>query len=268
MRHAGSFRSSILVLVVAAIALTGCAGAPVAGVDYGNGTAGTDIRGEWRFDGGTQASEALAIDDLAVTMVFSNGTARVRTGCMAFDQPMTPDLDVVTASYVSPPQASCMALSPDAQAAISSLSGVTGAERNGDLLTLLGDDLELEFTLVPAATSDDVVGEWALGSVMLGDAALAPAAEGPELVFAADGTVTGSTGCAEFSGKYDLVSGLNVVSELDYVEGMCTAEEVQTMIDTNIREILDHGFLVHAEDGSLSLVSSTTDTTLHYSPKA
>ena len=267
MRQAGSLRSSILALTVAVLALAGCAANPGATPGNGAPSAGTDIRGEWTFDGGTQNGKPITIDDFPVTMVFSDGNARVRTGCFSFDQPMTADLDVVTASYVSPPQASCMALSPDAQGAISALGGVSDAERNGDLLTLLGDELALEFHLVPAATSADVVGDWTLGSVMLGDAGLAPQGEGPSLRFSADGTVTGSTGCAEFSGTYDLVSGLNVVGDLDYVEGMCTAEEVQTMIDTNIREVLDHGFLVHTNDGSLSLVSSTSDTTLIYSPR-
>lgn len=267
MHLAGSLRSSILLLAVAAVTLTGCAGAPGTAT-HAPGDVATDIRGEWRFDGGTQGSESIAIDDLPVTMVFSNGSARVRTGCFSFDQPMTADLAVVTASYVSPPQASCMALSADAQSAIDSLGGVTSAERNGDLLTLVGDDLSLEFTLVPAAETEAVVGEWALDTVMLGDAGLTPpGTAGPALVFGDDGKISGSTGCAEFTGNYEIVSGLNVVENLDYVEGMCTAEEVQTMVDTNIREVLDHGFLVHAGDGMVSLVSSTSDTTLIYSAK-
>jgi heat shock protein HslJ len=268
MRLADSLRTSILVIAVSALALTGCAENPGSGTGTGTDAASTDIRGEWRFDGGTQGSESIAIDDFPVTMVFSNGSARVRTGCFSFDQPMTADLAVVTASYVSPPQASCMALSADAQSAIDSLGGVTSAERNGDLLNLVGDDLSLEFTLVPAAEPDAVVGEWSLGTVMLGDAGLTPQGDGPALVFGEDGTISGSTGCAEFTGTYEIVSGLNVVENLDYVEGMCTAEEVQTMVDTNIREVLDHGFLVHAGDGIVSLVSSTSDTTLIYSPKA
>lgn len=268
MRLADSVRTSILVIAVSALALTGCAGNPGQGNGTGSDASSTDIRGEWRFDGGTQGSEPLAVDDFPVTMVFSDGSARVRTGCFSFDQPMTADLDVVTASYVSPPRASCMALSADAQAAIDSLGGVTSAERNGDLLTLIGDELQLEFTLVPAAEADAVVGEWALSTVMLGDAGLTPRGEGPTLVFGEDGTLSGSTGCAEFTGTYEVVSGLNVVENFDYVEGMCTAEEVQTMIDTNIREVLDHGFLLHAGDGIVSLVSSTSDTTLIYSPKA
>ena len=268
MRHTTLRPSFLAAAFVAVRALSGCAGTASGAPDNGVAQTTPDIRGEWRFDGGTKDGKDIALDDFPVTMVFSNGSARVRTGCFSFDQPMTSDLDVITASYVSPPVASCMALSPDADAAIKSLGGVTGATRNDDLLTLTGDDdLSLEFTLVPAAAQEDVTGVWALGTVMLGDAGLTPLGAGPEIEFSADGTVSGSTGCADFTGTTELVSGLNVVSDLEYVEQMCTAEETQTMIDTNIREVLDNGFLVHASEGSLSLVSSTTDSTLVYSPK-
>ena len=255
-------------LTVTALALGGCAGAITTPAGPAADGDSVDLRGEWRFDGGTLDGEAVALPDFDVTMVFDNGSARVRTGCFSYDQPMTPDLDVVTASYRSQPQASCMALGEQADAAIASLENVTSARRNGDLLSLTGDDLALEFTLVPAASVDDVVGVWALETVMLGDAGLSPLGAGPEIEFAADGTVTGSTGCADFSGEYEVVSGQNQVTGLEYVEGMCTAEETQTMIDTNIREVLDNGFLIHAGDGQLTLVSSTTDTSLNYAPKA
>jgi len=257
-------------LTVAVLALVGCAGSisTPAGPLSSDGGA-TDLRGEWRFDGGTLDGDPVVLDDFPVTMVFDNGSARVRTGCFSYDQPMTPDLDVVLASArtQAQPQASCMALGESADAAIKSLENVTAASRNGDLLSLTGDDLALEFTLVPAVDADDVVGVWQLQGALFGDAMLSPLGEGPEIEFASDGTVTGSTGCAEFSGTYEVVSGMNQVGDLEYVEGMCVAEETQTMIDTNIREVLDNGFLVHLDDGTLSLVSSTTDTSLKYSPR-
>jgi len=267
MRHTTLRPSFLAAAFVALLALSGCAGTVADGSDDETAQGGADIRGEWRFDGGTNAGSDIAVGDFPVTMVFSNGNARVRTGCFSFDQPMTSDLDVVTASYVSPPQASCVALDADVDAAIKSLDKVTGADRNDDLLTLTGDDLELEFTLVPAAAADDVTGSWALGSVRMSDTAISPLGEGPAIEFTADGAVSGSTGCADFTGTTELVSGLNVVTDLEYVEGMCTAEETQTMIDSTIREVLDNGFLVHAGDGVLSLVSSKSDSTLVYSPK-
>ena len=269
MRHTTLRPSFLAAAFVALLALSGCAGTVADGSDDETAQGGADIRGEWRFDGGTNAGSDIAVGDFPVTMVFSNGNARVRTGCFSFDQPMTADLDVVTASFRSDDvRASCMGLEPDVEAAIKSIGDLSTAERDGDSLTLLGDELEFSFTLVPAATSDQVVGTWALTGVLLGDAVLPPMGAGPEITFGDDGTVSGSTGCADFSGSYALVSGKNVIEDLEYVDGVCTAEETQTMIDTNVREVLDNGFLIHPGEGSLNLVSSTTDSTLIYATQA
>lgn len=262
--------SLLAATAIAALALTGCASLADTDPETNQASgASVDIRGEWKFDGGTADGAAIKLSDFPVTMEFTNGSARVRTGCFSYDQPMTPDLDVLTASLrTDDVRASCMALSPDEDAAVASIKNVTGAERDGDSLTLSGDDLELEFTLVPAVPDDQVVGTWMLTGVLLGDAVLPPVGVGPSITFSQDGTVEGSTGCADFSGTYDIVSGRNTIGDLEYVEGVCTAEETQTMIDNNIREVLDNGFLVHAGEGSIYLVSSTTDSTLNYSQQA
>ena len=259
--------SVLAATAIAALALTGCAG--MAGTTGTTDEGPVDIRGEWKLDSATKDGTEVIAPSYGMTMEFSNGSARVRTGCFSFDQPMTADLDVVTASFRSNDvRASCMGLEPDVEAAINSIGDLSTAERDGDSLTLVGDDLEFSFTLVPAATSDQVVGTWSLTGVLLGDAVLPPLGAGPQITFTDDGTVSGSTGCADFTGSYALVSGKNVIDDLKYVEGVCTAEETQTMIDTNVREVLDNGFLIHPGEGSLNLVSSTTDSTLIYATQA
>jgi len=254
--------------VVVMIALTGCAtqspGAP--GAENG-GTVDdrtVDVRGEWSFLGGSDADGPLDTSDFPLTVEFMDGNARVRTGCYSFDQPLNPELEIVTAGLRSRPLASCLALGEDETAAIESLAGATAADRVGDELVLYSGAFELEFALVPAVPLDVVVGSWSLGGILWGDTAMGVPA-GPTLTLSADGTISGSTGCADFSGNLEeIVSGTNAIGDLSIGEAVCT--EDFTAVDENVRTVLEGGFLIRAADGALTLVASTSETTLVFHP--
>jgi heat shock protein HslJ len=258
----------VLVAAAAALVLTGCAAGPGATpIDGGDAGDGVDIRGEWGLVGGTHEGEALELSDFPLTMEFTNGSARVRTGCYSFDQPMTSDLQVVTIAY-SNPTASCMALTESESAAIESLDTVTEFSRDGDTLTLAGDAVELSFELVPAVESENIVGTWLLGNITWGDVAAAFEA-GPTITFAEDGSVSGSTGCNEFGGILDeVVSGTNRLTDLVTTDVACNSDEPTATMEADIRAVLEGGFLIHANDGQLQLISSTAETTLVYDPAA
>lgn len=250
--------------IIAVSALAACAG-PTPGADSGGDPPSpglVDIRGEWTLTGGTNDGVEIALSDFPVTMEFIGDNARVRTGCFSFDQPLAKGLDVQTIGVPTQSQAMCLGLTEEETAAIESIADVDYAEREGDVLTLVGDELELYFELVPAATRDDVVGTWSLDGIMWGDTATL-VEDGPAITFAADGTVTGSTGCVEFSGTYDLVSGTNRIGELVLPEAACTDEGA--MIQADVRAVLEDGFLVRAGAGTLSLLASAAETTLNYS---
>jgi len=249
----------VFLAAIAVLTLAGCAGAT------GPGATGTvDIRGEWTLTAGSDADGALELSDFPLTMVFTDGTARIRTGCYAYDSPMTTDIDVQTASYVSPPQASCMALTPDEDRVTTSLDQVTDVARDGDSLVLSGDELELSFALVDAVASADLNGSWTLDSIRQSDT-LQSFEAAPTIVLQ-DGTLTARVGCDNVSGTLEPVSGNNVVEDLSIEPSgdVCTLQidEAAEALTT----LLAEKFLVHREGDSLELVSSTADSTLVFSP--
>jgi hypothetical protein len=261
-------RARLLLGTIATLALAGCAGNPGAG-DTGTGTGSVDIRGEWTLVSGSDADGDFELADFPVTMVFTDGSARVRTGCYSFDSPMTGDIDVQTAAFitteVSSPQASCMGLPPDLDTATTSLDEVTDVARDGDSLVLGGDELELSFELVEPVASADLNGSWTLESIRMSDTAQGFDSVAPVIEFQ-DGQLTGRLGCDLVSGTLEPVSGNNVVEDLAIEPSgdVCTL-----MLDEGaeaIATLLAQEFLVHRDGDTLDLVSSTEDSTLVFMP--
>lgn len=259
---------ALATLALAALALAGCAAgpgdAPTGETDGGTSTA-IDARGEWLFTGGTEGDRELKVSRFPLTILFSDGVARVSSGCWAQDMPMTGDLDIVTASFsTGTPSASCMPFTPDETAAFAELEDVTDVARDGDELTLSAGDYDLEFELVPAASADSLVGTWSLDSIMFGDTGMG-ATPGAHITFGSDGTITGSTGCNDITGTFDsVVSGRNVVTDLSVGDKTCLDEVTEEQIVSTLEE----GFLVHVNDGSLQLVSTTDVASLSFTPAA
>lgn len=261
--------------------LAGCATGPgVGGPGAGDpGTPpfgeGVDIRGEWTLTSVIQGDLDVSFNDIAPTMEFTNGNARVRTGCYSFNQTMTGDLDFVTIGHASlghatlghatmgywQPLATCMALSDEQTQAIESLAGVVEAKRDGDALRLISETSVLRFELVPAVPLETILGTYRLSTVAFGDIG-AGYDDGPTITFEADGTMSGSTGCNQFSGTLgEPVSGTNTLENLVMTEMGCDAP-----MNADVTAVLESGFLIHEFDGLLTLVSSTSETRLVYEP--
>jgi heat shock protein HslJ len=102
------------------------------------------------------------------------------------------------------------------------LGAVTHAARSGDELTLRGEGTELVYSLVPPVPDEALQGtRWMLESLIQGDAVSSVLGD-PWLVLEADGTMTGSTGCRDLSGRY-VVSGDQLMWTDLRVEGECAA---------------------------------------------
>lgn len=259
-------RARLLLATIATLALAGCAGNTTA---VGGETGTVDIRGEWTLVSGSDADGDFELPDFPVTMVFTDGSARVRTGCYSFDSPMTGDIDVQTASFVrsdvSAPQASCMGLTQDLDTATTSLDEVTDVARDGDSLVLSGDALELSFELVEGVASADLNGSWTLDSIRMSDTAQGFDTVTPVIEFE-NGRLTGRLGCDLVTGTIEPVSGNNVVEDLAIEPSgdVCTL-----MLDEGaeaIKTLLAEKFLVHRDGDTLELVSSTEDSTLVFMP--
>jgi hypothetical protein len=251
--------------------LAGCAQASngAGAGDEAAAPATVDIRGEWLLTDGNAADGPLTVPDFALTAVFTDGSARIRTGCFAYDVSMTQELDVQTASLITRdanPSASCMAMDPELDAAVQSLGDVTGASRDGDLLVLTGPDLELDFALVPAVASADLEGSWTLTSILMSDVAMG-VENGPTFVFA-DGAVSGKLHCDNYTGSLTPVSGNNTITDLKIEPSgdMCTMEVREEVEE--LTALLKTTFVVHVSDESIELVSSTDDRRFTFMPSA
>ena len=256
---------NVRVLLAAAtiLALAGCAQSPAAGpADSGT----VDLRGEWTLTDAATADGTIEVPEFPFTVVFTEGSARIRTGCVSYDVPMEQELDVQTAAYVSRPQASCLAMNPELDAATQQLGDVTAAARDGEKLVLTGPDLELDFALVPAVASADLEGSWTLTSILMSDVAMG-VENGPTFDYA-DGAVSGRLHCDEYTGTLDPVSGNNTIADLSIEPSgdMCTMElrpEVE-----EVTALLEAGFLVHRSGESLELLSTTEDKRYIFSASA
>jgi hypothetical protein len=250
----------ITAAAVAVLALSGCAQSTTGAGSPADGT--VDLRGEWVVSGASDADGSLELSDFPMTVVFTDGNARIRTGCYAYDTPMTHELDVQTASLVTGtlPQASCTALTPDEDRVSGALADVTEAQRDGDTLVLTGNDLEIDFDLVPAVASADLDGSWTLGSIVMSDVMMG-IESGPTLSYA-DGEVTGTLGCDTFSGTLTPVSGNNTIENFEVKPSgdICTME-IKPGVE-ELTALLESTFVVHVTDDTVELISSTDDQRL------
>jgi heat shock protein HslJ len=102
------------------------------------------------------------------------------------------------------------------------LNDVRAVAREGEVLTLSGEVTELVFDLLPPVPDAALQGtRWVLESLISGDAV--SSAQGDAwLVLEADGTMTGSTGCRDLSGRY-VVRGDQVAWTDLRADGECGA---------------------------------------------
>jgi heat shock protein HslJ len=116
------------------------------------------------------------------------------------------------------------------------LAAVTQVARSGDELTLRGEGAELVFGLLPPVPDEALQGtRWTLESLIQGDAVSSVQGDA-WLVLEPDGTMTGSTGCRDLSGRY-VVNGDQLTWTDLRAEGECSADlEEQDRIVVGVLE--------------------------------
>ena len=102
------------------------------------------------------------------------------------------------------------------------LTAVNRAARSGNELTLRGDGAELVYSLLPPVPDEALQGtRWMLESLIQGDAVSSVQGDA-WLILEPDGTMTGSTGCRDLSGRY-VISGDQLMWTDLRAEGECSA---------------------------------------------
>ena len=195
-------------LAAALLLVTACGEEQPLGSDpFGDGT--------WRLVGATvDGAPLVLVDDSPVTLRVTGGDVGGTAACNSYGGPITISDGVVTIGpNLIQTEMYCidetvMTLEAAFLAALPRASTV-GLE-NGQLL-LTGEGVELRFDAVPPEPDAALVGtHWVLDTLVQGEAASTPAAPG-DLGFAADGSVTGTTGCNSLFGDYDEVTGFGTI---------------------------------------------------------
>jgi heat shock protein HslJ len=120
-----------------------------------------------------------------------------------------------------------MACQPDVmeseQAFLSVLQRPLTLARDGDTLAMMGEGVELEFSIIPPVEPTALAGTtWQLETVIIGEAATSVRGHAT-LVLNEDGTMEGSTGCRDLSGTYAVDGDELVFTELA-AAGDCPAD--------------------------------------------
>lgn len=212
-----------------------------------------DLSGAWILTSGIgPAGRFDWPDDYRITLNFSDDEVGGQA-CNHYGgtYTLTPT-GQISFSAMSMTEMACAEPMMTAEAAYhAALAAVERATRSGDELTLSGGGAELVFELLPevpdAALQDTA---WALESMIHGDAVSSVQGE-PTLRLNADGTLSGSTGCRDFSGDYTIVGDQVVATTLITTDNACTAD-LQPQ-DAFVLEVLGDGFGVAIDGDRLTL---------------
>jgi heat shock protein HslJ len=254
-----------LALVLVACSPTGSpAGSPSpGGSDPGSGIG---LAGSWVLVEGTgPAGPIVLVDDWRITMLIQGsevggnacnhygGTLAVAGNALRITELFTTDM-------ACEPQAVM-----DAEAAYgAALTAATRWVREGDTLTLSGPDVMLRYEIVPPVPAEDIVGTaWRLDTLITGEAASSVQGT-PTLVLGADGSLSGSTGCRDLTGRYVLAGDEVQVTQLA-ADGECPAELAQQ--DDLVVSVLGDGFTATVEGRALTLVADGGIGLVYHAPE-
>lgn len=193
-------RTRTITLALLLTMLAACGEEQPPGADpFGSGT--------WQLAAGTVDGSALVISGRVVTLRLENGQVGGTSACNSYGGPFTIDQGRVTIGALFMTEMWCEGAMDLESAYLAALARVTTASRDGEALILTGEGVELRFEPQPEEPDAALIGTtWALETITDADAASTPVAPAT-LVFAADGSVSGSTGCNSFFGDYAAGTG-------------------------------------------------------------
>ncbi len=236
-------------LAAAVLVLAGCGGT-------GAG-ASLELVGDWElvelWRGGTVAPAPLGA---RATLSVEDEDLRGTSFCNSYSGSYDLDGDDLAIAGLGGTEMGC---DPDVMAAeatyLESLGAVNRAGMDEGFLVLTGPDVELRFrTLPPVPTSELVGTRWVLETLLDGEVASSTLGDPAELELSRDGTLTGSTGCRELTGRWTVEGDLVQVPELDAGTAECPSD-VRPQ-DSQVVEVLGDGFHVLIAGDSLTVTKT------------
>ena len=179
----------------------------------------SQLDGEWRLTGGVHDGDPLPMPaDAPITLIVADGEASGRAACNSYAGTLSVDGDRLSIGAMSLTEMGCDPAVMEAESRyIAALSEADGWERTGDVLTLSGETVELTYAFVPPMADAALVDTlWTLDGLVDGDAvsSTVAGAEPATLELRDDGTLSGTTGCRTFDGRYEVDATTVVVSDL------------------------------------------------------
>lgn len=239
-------RHVVLLLTVALLALAACSSSASAGAADADGTwqlrSGTADGVELPQPGGARATLELATDE-------AHGVAFCNRWSAAVDR----DGSALSIGGIGSTEMGCAPAVMAAESAyLAALGAVDTVVRDGAALVLTGGGVELRFGPVPPVPVSELVGtRWTLETLLEGGTASSTVGEPATLELSDDGTLTGSTGCRDLTGRFVIEGG--VVRFPDFSAGMegCPAEVAAQ--DELVVTVLGDGFQVSIEGDRLTV---------------
>ncbi len=209
------------------------------------------------LDGATWVlvSGSPVVDGYPITFSVDGDQFGGTAACNGYGGTITRSDDSIVLSEIFQTMMACMddgvmeseAAFTAALGAVSSWSIVDGQ------LHLEGPGEPLVFDPAPEVPTEALVDTvWILDTVIEGDAASTPLGDEATLLLAADGTVTGSTGCRTFSGTWVERNAQIFLPELT-MEGDCTADVADQ--DGLVVNVLGDGFTAEIDGATLTITS-------------
>ena len=236
----------ITVLLLAAGVLSACGGGSTGGSD--------GVSGEWEVAGGTADGEPLPRPDGSrATLVLDGG----ELGGVAFCNRYFASYRASGTSFsVDEVGRTEMACAPEVMAAedadLAALAAVESAALDGPDLVLAGDGVELRFTPVAPVPVRELVGtRWTLETLLDGESASSTVGEPATLELSDDGTLTGSTGCRDLTGRFTVEGDVVRLTDLSAGTDDCPADVAAQ--DGHVVTVLGDGFRVSVDGDRLTL---------------
>lgn len=247
-----------IALLAAALSLAACGTpttpSPTAPPDGGGGM--VDATGDWILVEGTAGGAPIPIvAGSDITMSVAGSQISGRSACNQYGAEIIVADGAIRFGLMSMTAMACDDPVMAAEASfVAALDDVRGASLDGDRLTLAGDGVSLVFErLAPPPTADIVGTTWVLDTLFTADAATSVMGDRATLRLDEDGSLTGSTGCRTFTGRWTEANGEIVFA--DYAMDQTECDPALSDQDGHVVGVLGDGFRATVDGQRLTLTA-------------
>lgn len=216
-----------------------------------------DLTGSWQLTSGSHGGDAIEpIPTHPVTIEFTADRVGGTAACNGYGGTFDASTGSLTISELSITEMACdppetMDLE---RVYIEALVAVNEATIEGTTLTLKGPETTLEFEMLPAVPTADLLGTvWVLDGLVSGDSVSSVGGDRATLELFSDGSLLGSTGCRVLTGTYVESAG-SIETPTLAADGECP--ETLFDQDSQVISVLEGPFQPKIDGRSLTLTRS------------